>query len=421
MSKVLINPEGPTGPIGPVGPVGPIGPKGPKGDPGVDGVDGAPGGDSTVPGPAGPQGVKGDPGPTGPAGTNGATGPAGPQGPTGLQGPQGLKGDKGDKGDTGPAGTDGVDGADGTSVQIQGSDTYANIIAIANPADGELWIQTDSGGGGSPGDGLVYSGGSWSNIGPLQGPVGPAGADGADGAVGPQGPKGDQGIQGIQGIQGPAGADGADGADGSDADVTQHEATYDHTSFITNTETVLYPAQIVMPAALGDKITLYNGGAGADYKIGISGSTIFYDTGSSGIHSFRENGLETAKIDGGNLHVEKIITNAADGSLKVGANWFPTGAGSNYFTADAHTFYTGATLRLNIDSSGRVSIYQDPTSANHVANKNYVDNVKAASMGYVNHGSNASAPRPTGFAAVTWVGSVTPTNAAAQDIVYTEA
>lgn len=37
-------------------------------------------------------------------------------------------------------------------------------------------------------------------------------------------------------------------------------------------------------------------------------------------------------------------------------------------------------------------------------------------QGYIAHGSNAGAVRPVGFASVTWVGSVEPTNAIDGDI-----
>lgn len=155
-----------------------------------------------VQGPEGPQGPAGPQGPQGPAGADGAAGPQGPEGP---QGP------------AGPAGADGADGADGTSIAFQGSDTYANIIALPNPSPNDLWIQTDSGGGGTPGDGLVYNGSTWDNIGPIQGPPGPEGPQGPAGPTGPQGatgPQGVQGDQGIQGIQGPAGPTGPQGDPG---------------------------------------------------------------------------------------------------------------------------------------------------------------------------------------------------------------
>jgi hypothetical protein len=35
----------------------------------------------------------------------------------------------------------------------------------------------------------------------------------------------------------------------------------------------------------------------------------------------------------------------------------------------------------------------------------------ASGMGYVNHGSTAGTARPTGYAAITWLGAVPPTNA----------
>lgn len=42
----------------------------------------------------------------------------------------------------------------------------------------------------------------------------------------------------------------------------------------------------------------------------------------------------------------------------------------------------------------------------------------SGSMGVAVHGTNASYARPTGYAAITWIGSVQPTNATANDIWY---
>ena len=185
-------------------------------------------------------------GPMGPEGPQGPQGIQGEQGPAGPAGPQGLKGDDGDPGPQGPA------GADGNSVVIKGSGTYANILATPNPDIGDLYIASNTTANATAGDGILWDGGAWVNIGPIrgpkgdpgntgpQGPQGPTGATGATGAqgtaglqgpqglqgpkgdkgdtgatgpAGPQGPKGDtgdQGIQGIQGVQGPAGTDGTD-------------------------------------------------------------------------------------------------------------------------------------------------------------------------------------------------------------------
>ena len=91
----------------------------------------------------------------------------------------------------------------------------AALAGIVAPAEGEIYIMLDTG------DGWVWDGAAWDNVGPLQGPPGADGADGADSTVpGPQGPVGPEGPQGPAG---PAGADGADstvpgppGADGAD-------------------------------------------------------------------------------------------------------------------------------------------------------------------------------------------------------------
>lgn len=45
------------------------------------------------------------------------------------------------------------------------------------------------------------------------------------------------------------------------------------------------------------------------------------------------------------------------------------------------------------------------------------DAALAGSLGYVNHGATAGTARPTGYAAVHWVGTVEPSNAVAGDIV----
>lgn len=88
-----------------------------------------------------------------------------------IRGPQGVKGDKGDQGDPGAA---------GSGVTIQGTDTWANISAIASPTAGQMWIlsaddATAPGtGGGHAGDGLVWSGSAWTNVGPIRGPQGTA-------------------------------------------------------------------------------------------------------------------------------------------------------------------------------------------------------------------------------------------------------
>jgi hypothetical protein len=111
-------------------------------------------------------------------------------GPQGPQGPQGLKGDKGDKGDTGDA------GVDGTSVQLKGAvPNVINLPSVGNTV-GDLYVVTASG------DGYVWNGSSWENVGPIRGPQGIQGIPGPSGLQGPQGP---QGIPGPSGLQGPPG------------------------------------------------------------------------------------------------------------------------------------------------------------------------------------------------------------------------
>jgi hypothetical protein len=167
-----------------VGPVrGPAGPQGPAGEPGAAGAPGQPGpkGDpqfayeGAVPPPDLPTGaffLDTDCVPV----TTGVQGPEGPRGPIGPAGPRGEKGDA------------------GSGVTIAGSSSWSAISALPSPETGEMWILTDptgapasSSGPAAAGDGVVWEGSAWVNVGPIRGPAGP------------QGPKGDQGDPGPAG------------------------------------------------------------------------------------------------------------------------------------------------------------------------------------------------------------------------------
>lgn len=88
---------------------GPRGYTGRDGRAGRDGRDGLPGtqGKQGVPGPPGPQGVPGSTGPQGEQGIPGPQGPQGEQGEQGIQGPQGIQGVPG------PQGIQGIQGPPG--------------------------------------------------------------------------------------------------------------------------------------------------------------------------------------------------------------------------------------------------------------------------------------------------------------------
>lgn len=127
------------------------------------------------------------------------------RGPAGPQGLQGIPGDQGEQGDPGPA---------GSGVTIQGSDTYANITALPSPSTGDMWLLTDSGGGGSPGDGLVWDGAAWTNVGPIRGPAGQNGTNGSNGNDGTDGTDGTDGADGrtvLNGTGAPGAGIGVDG------------------------------------------------------------------------------------------------------------------------------------------------------------------------------------------------------------------
>lgn len=169
-------------------------------------------------GPVGPTGAQGS------QGNTGAPGELGPQGPVGPQGSVGAKGDPGSNGSQGPSGEPGPKGDPGTSVVLKGSvATTTALNNIPNPTIGDLYVVL------SDGNGYVYNGSSWDDVGKIRGPQGPQGPQGpigntgntgAQGTLGPagpggaQGPKGDKGDAGNQGPQGPQGPVGANGIQG---------------------------------------------------------------------------------------------------------------------------------------------------------------------------------------------------------------
>ena len=198
------------------GQIGPPGPQGPKGDTGDVGPQG-PKGDTGDVGPAGPKGDTGDIGPQGPKGDTGDIGPQGPKGDTGDVGPQGPKGDTGDPGPQGPKGDPGPQGPQGEpgkGLDIKGTVDSALSLPLS-AENGDVWNVGTM----PPYDLYLYNDGTWTNLGPLQGPVGPQGPKGDTGDIGPQGPKGDTGDPGPQGPKGDAGDPGPQGPKGDTGDV----------------------------------------------------------------------------------------------------------------------------------------------------------------------------------------------------------
>lgn len=248
--------------IGPVGPSGPAGPEGPQGDQGVPGIPANPKGlipsENDLPstalvgdfyvtqdtgtgfiwdgttwvnlgvlrGPEGPQGVQGPEGiqgpvgPTGPQGPDGEIGPqgeTGPMGPAGEQGPQGIQGPigpTGPQGDIGPQGIPGTDGEDGADGPVgpegpQGEDGPQGPQGEMGPGVkilGKLNSTSELPTTGTLGEGYLISGNFWGwtgssyeDLGPIQGPQGEVGATGPRGAIGATGAKGEKGDKGEQG------------------------------------------------------------------------------------------------------------------------------------------------------------------------------------------------------------------------------
>jgi hypothetical protein len=157
--EVGIGSTGPQGEVGDIGPVGPVGPQGIQG----------------VQGPAATIAVgtvtTGEPGTSvsvSNAGTSGAavldfTIPRGAVGQTGAVGPQGPQGIQGPKGD------------DGASITLKGAVNSISNLPTTGNIQGDLYVvQTD-------GNGYVWNGASWVNVGQIRGPKGDTGAQGPAG------------------------------------------------------------------------------------------------------------------------------------------------------------------------------------------------------------------------------------------------
>ena len=139
-------------------------------------------------------------------------------------------------------------GAQGNSVKVVGSiESVNNLPGVYAGEIGDMLIVEDTG------EGYVWQGGSWLNIGTIQGPTGPKGDEGEQGEIGltPEhqwagteirfqnsngtwgefvdilGPKGDKGDQGEQGDQGPQGPPGNAGnfEPGDGIDITNNTIT----------------------------------------------------------------------------------------------------------------------------------------------------------------------------------------------------
>lgn len=138
----------------------------------------------------------------------------------------------------GPAGKDGVDGKDGSGVDIKG--TASVYPPSATPDVGDMWIVADPVPAGFPagtaaGDGLVWTGTEWNNVGGIRGPAGKDGADGADGAPGQDGQ---------------AGADGAAGADGVGF---TFRGEWDGSAYAVNDVVTYQGTTYIMIAGFGDE------------------------------------------------------------------------------------------------------------------------------------------------------------------------
>ena len=154
--------------IGSTGPEGPEGPKGDDGDVGPEGPEGPVGPAATI---AVGTVTTGEPGTSvsvSNSGTSGAavldfTIPRGAVGQTGAVGPQGIQGIQGPR------------GLDGASVVLKGAvNLFSNLPTTGN-TQGDLYVVQNDG------NGYVWDGSDWVNVGQIRGPKGDTGAQGPAG------------------------------------------------------------------------------------------------------------------------------------------------------------------------------------------------------------------------------------------------
>jgi hypothetical protein len=153
---------GSTGPQGEVGDIGPVGPVGPQGIQGVQGPAATVAVGTVTTGDAGTSVSVANSGTSGaavldftiPRGAVGQTGAVGPQGIQGIQGPRGL---------------------DGASVVLKGAvNLFTNLPTTGN-TQGDLYVVQNDG------NGYVWDGSDWVNVGQIRGPKGDTGAQGPAG------------------------------------------------------------------------------------------------------------------------------------------------------------------------------------------------------------------------------------------------
>lgn len=279
-----VGPTGPQGDTGPQGAVGAQGATGPQGNTGAQGATGPQGvqGHTGPQGTQGPTGAQGTQGPTGPQGVQGhtgpqgATGPQGPQGDTGPQGPtgpQGVQGHTGPQGDTGPQGVQGATGPQGT----QGS-TGPQGATGPQGVQGHTGPQGDTGPQG------------------VQGHTGPQGATGAQGDTGPQGTTGPTGAPST--VTGPQGPTGPQGVAGSDATVTAGTGITVVGGEVSIDETYTATRAYVDAVAEGLHVHASVAAATTDTLATLSGGSVTYDNGTSGVGATLTLGTALTSIDG---------------------------------------------------------------------------------------------------------------------------
>jgi microcystin-dependent protein len=154
--------------IGSTGPEGPEGPKGDDGDVGPEGPEGPVGPAATI---AVGTVTTGEPGTSVSVSNSGTSGAA----VLDFTIPRGAVGEPGEIGPEGPEGPEGPRGLDGASVVLKGAvNLFTNLPTTGN-TQGDLYVVQNDG------NGYVWDGSDWVNVGQIRGPKGDTGSQGPAG------------------------------------------------------------------------------------------------------------------------------------------------------------------------------------------------------------------------------------------------
>lgn len=177
---------------------------------------------------------------------------------------------------------------------------------------------------------------------------------------------------------------------------------------------------VVGPASSTDKaIVRYSGTTGKAIQdsgvtiddngyIGVTSGTIYLNATASAINIPSTGYLRFGTTDIKKPHVLVTGDTYSSGPGKIAFRYGTNGTSFDYVDGT-----NNPVTRMSIDTTGNLTTSGTINGRDVAADATKIVN---NGMGVVVHGATAGTARPTGFACITWIGSVQPTNAATNDI-----